>query len=532
MKNVNYGTGSGAINITGMAQLGLVSGDTLTIVPGTYSGGSINNLNGVNIIMAGKVVLTGTITMAGLVNINFDWVVCNSNHQDNFVVKGHCEGIVFAKGGRTGSGIFWNASGTGLKYTGQSTTALFNCAILNFLDDSSGSLFQGDWGSDASTLLNVVDGIEIGNYTCTNPTTNILARGGGVYRYNYHDWKLPFNPQTGLNSGDNGIIFHTGNGNVKNIKRYGGWGWTVRQFGASLGTKILDSVIENIIDITGTGYGTIDVRNDPAYANGGVVGTNYFIYNNTNGNKVDSYGGKYTTAVVLIANNQAPYKIDIRNNVAYNSATANNGNGGTNGILLWSTINVTSTNNKYYTDWKAAGFSDDINAQIVNGSPLIGAGIATINTTDYNGNTRPNPPSIGATELIGVPNKVPISNAGPDQTITLPIAQAILDGSASYDPDGNITAWAWKQLSGPNQAAILNGNTSRATISGLIAGTYSLNLAVTDNTGAVTNSSTKVVVNAAPKKIVKTITTVDYVLGTQSQAVFYSDGTNIVTTLP
>lgn len=533
MKNVNFGTGSGAINITGMAQLGLLPGDTLTIVPGIYSGGSISNLSNISVLTYEKVSFTGTINISGLSGVSWDMYIGNTNHQDNFLVQSHCESLTFKKGARTSCGLFMNAGSNGLtpKYDGnKSTTALSDVSISYFVDNISAGLTQGYWGEYVQDLLNVIDGLEI-KYCISNlPTATEIVRGAGVYRHDIHDNKFYDDDQTGYKTGDTAKFLISGNGKFYNNYRSGGWGWLYRNFGTSLGTTVLDTLIYNNIDLNTTCYGTIEVRNDPKYRAAGVTGTNIKVYNNTNGNKKDP--ASYTTAVVLIPNNQLPFTVDIRNNISYNSPSSNNGHGGTNGILVWNPTGVTQSNNKYYTDWKAAGFTDNVNAQVANGSPLLGAGVKTFVTSDYNGNTRPNPPSIGATELIALPNKVPIANAGPNQITTLPSSSAVLDGSASFDPDGNIVTWLWKQLSGPNQSVIANGNTSKANVSGLIAGVYSFNLSVTDNAGAVSNSPVAVTVNPAPKKITKTVTTVDYIAGTQSQAVFYSDGTNIVTTIP
>src|SRR5690606_24836845 len=56
-----------------------------------------------------------------------------------------------------------------------------------------------------------------------------------------------------------------------------------------------------------------------------------------------------------------------------------------------------------------------------------------------------------ATVVVRQPaaNEPPTANAGADITITLPAATAHLDGSASADTDGSITAYAWKKVSGP-----------------------------------------------------------------------------------
>ncbi len=43
-------------------------------------------------------------------------------------------------------------------------------------------------------------------------------------------------------------------------------------------------------------------------------------------------------------------------------------------------------------------------------------------------------------------NRPPVANAGPDQTIILPVNSVTLDGSASTDPDGTITSYGEKNI--------------------------------------------------------------------------------------
>ena len=45
-------------------------------------------------------------------------------------------------------------------------------------------------------------------------------------------------------------------------------------------------------------------------------------------------------------------------------------------------------------------------------------------------------------------NKPPVAIAGPDHVISLPADIISLDGSASSDPDGNISEWLWKKIEG------------------------------------------------------------------------------------
>src|SRR5450432_2532941 len=81
-------------------------------------------------------------------------------------------------------------------------------------------------------------------------------------------------------------------------------------------------------------------------------------------------------------------------------------------------------------------------------------------------------------------NQAPISNAGKDQTITLPGDSALLDGSLSSDPDGKISAWQWTKVAGPASFNIINNKAAKGIVKNLTAGIYQFELKVTDDQGA------------------------------------------------
>jgi L-fucose isomerase-like protein len=94
------------------------------------------------------------------------------------------------------------------------------------------------------------------------------------------------------------------------------------------------------------------------------------------------------------------------------------------------------------------------------------------------------------------PNVNPVTNAGADQTITLPTNSLNLVGSGT-DSDGTISSYTWIKVSG-SSAALSNSNTNTLNLSGLVSGTYVFRLTVTDNSGATASDDVILIVNPAP----------------------------------
>jgi len=76
-------------------------------------------------------------------------------------------------------------------------------------------------------------------------------------------------------------------------------------------------------------------------------------------------------------------------------------------------------------------------------------------------------------------NKWPIANAGKDTILVLPLDNIILDGSASYDPDGSITKYQWS-----GSSSIRNDTAKQTEIVNPGLGIYRFELKVTDNKGS------------------------------------------------
>jgi hypothetical protein len=92
-------------------------------------------------------------------------------------------------------------------------------------------------------------------------------------------------------------------------------------------------------------------------------------------------------------------------------------------------------------------------------------------------------------------NQAPNVNAGSNQTITLPANSATLNGTAS-DPDGSIASYSWTKVTG-GAATITSPSSASTTVTGLVQGSYTFRLTVTDNLGASASSDVNITVNAA-----------------------------------
>ncbi len=98
----------------------------------------------------------------------------------------------------------------------------------------------------------------------------------------------------------------------------------------------------------------------------------------------------------------------------------------------------------------------------------------------------------------GTANRPPVANAGPNQSITLPDDDAVLNGSTSDDPDGTISDYQWSQVSGPSTATMSAATSASNTVSDLVAGVYVFNLEVTDDEGDISDDNVTITVNTSP----------------------------------
>ena len=119
-------------------------------------------------------------------------------------------------------------------------------------------------------------------------------------------------------------------------------------------------------------------------------------------------------------------------------------------------------------------------------TPTVGGDYqVTLRVTDKDGGTSVNTVTI----VVVQTNRLPLANAGPDRTVeaTSPAgAAAVLDGSASSDPDGDVLTFTW--------TGVFGTATGQAPTVTLPLGMHTVTLIVDDGTGQTASDTVMVMV--------------------------------------
>src|SRR4030095_3617791 len=94
-------------------------------------------------------------------------------------------------------------------------------------------------------------------------------------------------------------------------------------------------------------------------------------------------------------------------------------------------------------------------------------------------------------------NEVPVADAGASKVVTPPDDTETLSGTGT-DSDGQVVAYLWSQVSGPNAALIVNPGSATTNVEDLAVGFYVFQLMVTDEKGATGVDTTTITVSPAP----------------------------------
>ena len=117
-----------------------------------------------------------------------------------------------------------------------------------------------------------------------------------------------------------------------------------------------------------------------------------------------------------------------------------------------------------------------------------------LTVTDNSGN--PASDDVTVTVNAVALNVPPVITLSASMTLTLPTNTTNIVGLAS-DTDGSVVSYLWSQQSGPSTAALSGVTGATVSASGLIAGTYTFRLTVTDDDAASSFKEINVVVNPA-----------------------------------
>ncbi len=174
-----------------------------------------------------------------------------------------------------------------------------------------------------------------------------------------------------------------------------------------------------------------------------------------------------------------------------------------NGATVSGTVTITAnasddngvTQVEFFVDGGSIGIDNTSPYSVSWNSTSISDGGHTIKATATD--TAPQTASDSISVTVDNENDSPIANAGSNQTVSdddgTGSELVTLDGSGSYDPDGTISSYQWKE------GATVLGNTAIINY-GFSVGTHNVTLTVTDNEGAIGSDGVVVTVlaNQAP----------------------------------
>jgi hypothetical protein len=514
-KKVVIGSGSGSVSQTSMT--GLSAGDTIAITPGTYAGGGeFSNLHDLTIINNGGVVtFTGSVIWGGSTMHNMKWTgVGYAGAFYGFVFN--TSRAIYAQASHTDSTRFdhldfqnastaafdFGDSNYGVTYNGSSATFKMHCMTFSDINVFNSSFFIiTGYNDPAAANNNICDSVDMHNIIIKDLQGAGQQVRGSITHFNVYNWNITYSGTNNL-TGDQGIIYVSGNGSIHHNYMHGGRGYLARIVGFSI-KPLQDSVLfYNNIILSTTHYGGFDIRCDnadvpfqtSAYFN---PIKNVYALNNTVGNK---WNQGFVVPVVVQYQMQNNNILFCKNNLSF-AADPNISNLPDEGILVdynMATGNkVDTSNNRYFSAAAILSYLQDTLATCrpKATSSLNGGGLPfNFLLTDFYNKIRPASPSIGAVEYAGISSTV-VANAGPNQTITLPLDSVNLTGLASTAINSTISTYRWTQISGPSIAKLGTPNAGTTKATTLKTGVYIFGLLVINSNNDSSAATVTITVN-------------------------------------
>jgi hypothetical protein len=165
--------------------------------------------------------------------------------------------------------------------------------------------------------------------------------------------------------------------------------------------------------------------------------------------------------------------------------------------------------NSHWAFTVEAGLNETLIGQNDSGRVAVGLQLGNwIRPKDFVGLKHPVPMDVPRiryeilTRTVRTGNDPPVADAGPDQ-IGVSAGTITLDGSGSYDPDGDPITYLWEQIGG-TAVSITGTNAVQATFTAAAGQSYVFRLTVTDDKKASSKARVMVTTAAAPRvKIVR-----------------------------
>lgn len=222
------------------------------------------------------------------------------------------------------------------------------------------------------------------------------------------------------------------------------------------------------------------------------------------GNYIDMFNVAYNTGSVVLHPSTSIVLINTGTNIAPTADAGTNKNitlptssvtqvgGGTDpdGVIVsyqWTTFSAPT----------AITFgTPNSSTTTVNGMSVAGTYVVMLTVIDNQGLAGTDTATIivNSSPPVNIP---PTANAGTNKTIVLPTSSVTQVGSGT-DVDGTIAAYLWTQVSGPATISFGSATSATTTVNGMtVAGTYGIQLKVTDNLGATGTATATIIVNVA-----------------------------------
>ncbi|MBK7289824.1 MAG: PKD domain-containing protein [Chitinophagaceae bacterium] len=107
--------------------------------------------------------------------------------------------------------------------------------------------------------------------------------------------------------------------------------------------------------------------------------------------------------------------------------------------------------------------------------------------------------SVTATVTSPIPQP-PVANAGMDTVLILPVNNTQLNGTGSFDPDGTITSYNWREVAGSSTYLLTDSLSAIANVTDMEAGIYIFELTVLDSNGMFDLDSVTITVAEPPNQ--------------------------------